>query len=1134
MVTRLLLCGTAESATWGVSAGCRINDGGTNWTLGSALVPSNLFRVGASVVYCCTTNSMGASTLNLTPAERQSFAQLYAKADPTNTGVVSGDAAVKFFEGFKLPTLTLGQIWSIADDGNNGFLTPNAFGVALRLIARAQRGESVNEQAVHTPGAPPVYQSAAGVPLSTDLASSSILTSEDKARFTRIFAMVGPKNGVLSGEQAKDVFLKSKLPYAKLGAIWNLADTKQRGALDLTDFIIGMHFIQGTMNGTIASLPATLPPGLYEAASEPSTIPTTPIQPQHTGADSYMGGAPVLDTATPARSTTQPSPVLRQAPSTEGWDILPADKARYDGFFDSLDADRMGFVEGSVVVPFFLQSGLDESTLAHVWDLADLTQSGSLSRDEFAVAMHLINDRIAGKELPQQLPASLMPPSMRSQALPQAVDVNQTETQRELFSLLDSDEPPTMSKSEAASAFGTVPNTVLPSTSMPAPEPPATRSHAASALDAVEAASSPTSNAKPHAISSKNIPSLFDDDFSAPPPAMPTPVRDARHEQTEEALTSSNKALDDVKTRHTAAKSTLASQTTTLAELEGQLEQAKIAFAKEETALAEVESKVQAQDAEIVKLRQDVIRQESELSAIRTQRDELEQRLLQDRESAHSLKRQLTELQEQTMQLREERDRLEQESLKEAGMAATTNKQLAAAREERDALSRQSMPKASTPSSSGRRMNPFEALFSTSPKTEEPDRFESLYGFDSFTAAGAGVAAATAGQNGLRSPAPNAAQLDAEANAPMAHQSVVTEPASGSKHVDVANDDGEQDTYGPEQPDAMQFRDAIQYDSADRLDRGDTSRDDIDAMPLPGGFPSQSDGTSKIGTRAPSAMTGPGTKAAVPASREQQVPMSASSWHSPASVPKGKPGMPVQVIDLPPPEPRSPNANAAAMPAADVMASSIPPSSASTVVLPSTSEPQTPNVNMSGPAQDDFESAFSHMGLANVVHKSSGQTQPAQVSAGTPPSAAAVPAGTSSPHGVMPAYLQTSSQVVAPRARSASGAAAGGTPGLSSVSTTTAVPAMSASMPQTGASTPALATAPRDAFDDHFSPTKPLSPPQPANDRAPSPAMPGDIGPVRQLCQMGFSRSSVVKALERSNYRTERALERLLAMQSRQ
>lgn len=42
-------------------------------------------------------------------------------------------------------------------------------------------------------------------------------------------------------------------------------------------------------------------------------------------------------------------------------------------------------------------------------------------------------------------------------------------------------------------------------------------------------------------------------------------------------------------------------------------------------------------------------------------------------------------------------------------------------------------------------------------------------------------------------------------------------------------------------------------------------------------------------------------------------------------------------------------------------------------------------------------------------------------------------------------------------------------------------------------------------------------------------ALPDDAGQVKQLCGMGFSRSKVIKALEKSNYRTEKALERLLA-----
>lgn len=999
---------------------------------------------------------MGASTLNLTPAERQSFAQLYAMADPSGSGFVSGDAAVKFFEGFQLPTLTLGQIWSIADSGNQGYLTPDAFGVALRLIARAQRGESVNEQVVHTPGAPPAYKS--GAPPSGGAAT---ITPEDKARFTRIFAMVGPSNGVLSGEQAKDVFLKSKLPYAKLGAIWNLADTKQRGALDLTDFIIGMHYIQGTMNGTISTLPSTLPPGLYEAASEHVSMPSTPLQPQSTGQD-YMSGASPLQPPAPSLSMQPPQPqrtaTLPQSqsqsqpqsqpqppsasstglatPAAQGgdWAITPADKARYDGFFDSLDTERSGFVGGTVVVPFFLQSGLDESTLAHVWDLADLTQSGALSRDEFAVAMHLINDRIAGKELPQQLPPSLMPPSMRTQALPEAVDVNQTETQRELFSLLDSDVPPTMSKTEAASAFGSAPS----APSMQPLEPQHTRG----------------SQGFTAAEKGKGVANVFDDDFDAPAPApAPVPVAvpapNPKIDETRRALETTNKEMDQARERRAAADAAAAEQSKTLGELEAQLARARNAYASEQAALKEVEDKVRAQDEEVAHVRQDVIREESELSALRTQRDELEQKLLQDRESSHELKRKLAELQEETARMREERDRLEQEQRKEAEMAETLNKQLSQTREEVDALSA-SMAQAQAQTQAvlaAQRKNPFEAFYDSVPvaKDSEPVKFDAQYGFDSFTAAGAGVAA-----------------------------------AAGAEHENRAASD-EYDTQ--DEAEGPEAADGVRYYSAERSDE---IQED---MNVPGGFPGAYDRPKDTGA--------------------------ASS---------AKPGMPVQLVDMPPPEPRVPSTGSAALPTQDVLKSSVPASSASTIVAPPSSAPQTPGTGTPAPPLqsqsqseqsqpqpqpqplDDFEMAFSHMGLANVVqHTNGGAAAPGTDSFDKDFGIASRSIASSG----VPAYLQQSSKVMAPRARQEPEESAGG-----------AAPAPAAAA---GASS--------EAFDDNFSPNKPLSPAQPSEARATTPPLPGDSGPVRQLCHMGFSRTQVIKALERSNYRTERALERLLSQQ---
>ncbi|SRR6266404_4504760 len=51
-------------------------------------------------------------------------------------------------------------------------------------------------------------------------------------------------------------------------------------------------------------------------------------------------------------------------------------------------------------------------------DLADLNNDGRLTRDGFAVAMHLIIGKMAGKDIPPTLPLSLVPPSMRAAPVP--------------------------------------------------------------------------------------------------------------------------------------------------------------------------------------------------------------------------------------------------------------------------------------------------------------------------------------------------------------------------------------------------------------------------------------------------------------------------------------------------------------------------------------------------------------------------------------------------------------------------------------------------------------------------------------------------------------------------------------------
>lgn len=346
----------------------------------------------------------------LTPAERTAFAHLWSLADPRQSGVLVGDQAVKFFAASRLPPTTLGQVWAIADSGNVGFLTPSSFGTALRLIAHAQQGQAVTPALASSPTTPPAfdgisYPSAQPPPSRTASVISAAQTNATvpaspagpdaaaKSRFARIFANSGPVAGLLDGVAARDVFLKSKLPVEKLAQVWSLADTHSRGALDLTDFTIAMYYIQASMNGSILALPTSLPPGLYEQISGGHSLPQplTPVQPPSRGytpvqphrPPSVVQRPPSALQRAPSRQSVAAfsAPVAPQRTGTHShsaiglsqpavptsWDITPAEQTNSSRFFDSLDTGKTGQVRGALAVPFFLQSKLDEATLARVW-----------------------------------------------------------------------------------------------------------------------------------------------------------------------------------------------------------------------------------------------------------------------------------------------------------------------------------------------------------------------------------------------------------------------------------------------------------------------------------------------------------------------------------------------------------------------------------------------------------------------------------------------------------------------------------------------------------------------------------------------------------------------------------------------
>lgn len=95
------------------------------------------------------------------------------------------------------------------------------------------------------------------------------------------------------------------------------------------------------------------------------------------------------------------------------WRITQAHKSECDNVFATLKQNN-GKASGSAVKAVLMKSDLEMNDLRKIWELADIDADGKMDAGEFAVAMWLVNEKMAGKPLPDVLPEDLIPPSKRS------------------------------------------------------------------------------------------------------------------------------------------------------------------------------------------------------------------------------------------------------------------------------------------------------------------------------------------------------------------------------------------------------------------------------------------------------------------------------------------------------------------------------------------------------------------------------------------------------------------------------------------------------------------------------------------------------------------------------------------------
>lgn len=106
-----------------------------------------------------------------------------------------------------------------------------------------------------------------------------VLTTVEKLKYQEIFEFSDKdKDGLVSGVEIKDVFLKSGLPQNMLAHIWALCDTDQTGKLSSEQFALAHWLIDRKKRGIdppVALTPEMIPPSMRPNAAPPQ--PTKPV-----------------------------------------------------------------------------------------------------------------------------------------------------------------------------------------------------------------------------------------------------------------------------------------------------------------------------------------------------------------------------------------------------------------------------------------------------------------------------------------------------------------------------------------------------------------------------------------------------------------------------------------------------------------------------------------------------------------------------------------------------------------------------------------------------------------------------------------------------------------------------------------
>jgi len=313
-----------------------------------------------------------------------------------------------------------------------------------------------------------------------------------------------------------------------------------------------------------------------------------------------------------------------------------------------------------------------------------MKNDGRLTEESFAVAMHLINQVLAGKPLLDALPVSLIPPSFRSElGMPPAVQQGPviSETQRDLFDLFEEAalaSTPVLPQPGQGQQMGL--SAFQPQYTSPTP----------SALPGFGTFPMPMPAPAPISGPQEPVKDLLgDDDEVIERTTHELSSTSAEIGNTQNQLDQNTTAYENAKTEREKLEAELAWKAATLSQLQTQLASAKAGYETESKLLATLKERYDAQLADIQTTRTQLITAESDLSALKLEKTEIGGALLRDKEEVRELQRRHKEVLEEVDEAKKEVEKVKKDVRLQKGLLAIAKKQLASAESDKAAAEKE-------------------------------------------------------------------------------------------------------------------------------------------------------------------------------------------------------------------------------------------------------------------------------------------------------------------------------------------------------------------------------------------------------------------------------------------------------------